>query len=259
MLTHVASEMQVEGHRVGVQFQDFSEQGARLQMTGKSPVKVGQQVVIAVGTVSPNIRARVRWITPSVTEPEQTMVGVEFESLLLEGSQSQEGEHLLEAWQEMTHSFSVFEAFLRILSTLDLEIGDGQKEDMRDAFHNLARWLSGHLGPVNLWAAFPEPDGTCSLQPLAVNYPPPGGDEHSQRERIARASETDMGQLEGAVAYLPGEGLVLECLSLPETESDLAQKLTRMLGQRMTLWTRLMMKNIALTLLSEQFQRLKED
>jgi len=258
MVDHLRSEMEADGVKTPVHFIDISDNGICLEVNRAHPLHVGQDVYIAVGTVSPNIRGKIRWVKSGEGKKDNLQLGVEFESLLLQPPQHQGEDEMLEAWQGLTQSVSVLESFLYILDSRDMEVTDGQVEDLSGAVYKIIRWMEEHLGPLNLWGALHEIDGGVTIHTLVNRHQHQESDSQHIRGRILQAATTEMGVLEDNRAYLPGERIVLECLDLKEGQSDLAQKLGNLLGRRLTLWTRILMKNIALRVLAEEVERLRE-
>lgn len=254
-LEALRTEVQLHGMKVPVRIGDLSEQGVRLLLDAGLDVHTDDEVQIAVGHINPNIRGRVRWTGPVEGAPDQVQIGVEFESFVLETPPEDEIQDLLEAWREVSHTYSVYESFLHILEALDFEIVDGQIEDISDAVYSTVVWIDQRLGPVNLWAIMHDPGGEPTCHLTVERHPVPGPTLDQRTARVREVVEQGITQWYEGLPYLYGDSVVTEYLGTDTAQIDLLQKLTLLLGRRMQFWTRLLMKNIALQLLGEEIGR----
>ena len=111
------TEIEIGGRTFPVRVSDLSQEGMRIILDSEVDINPDQEVKIAVGKISPNVRGRVRWATRSEAHgPAQ--IGIEFESFLLEQPAEDEVQDLLDAWREISHTYTVFESFLHILLSL---------------------------------------------------------------------------------------------------------------------------------------------
>ncbi len=69
-----------ESHRV--QIANLSQEGVRLVVDANVTIETNQEVLIGVGAINPNVKGRVRWVSPSAEDPTKVELGVEFESFL---------------------------------------------------------------------------------------------------------------------------------------------------------------------------------
>lgn len=249
-LHDVHTDAEVAGARMAVRVTDLSEHGVRIALDEGVDVEPDEEVRVAVGRISPNIRGRVRWVAP-----DRRQMGVEFESLLIEVPEAREVQDLLEVWRETSATYSVFESFLHVLDALDFDIVDGAIDDLADAVYSVAVWLNQRLGAVSLWSVIEEADGSRSTH-LIVDRA--GADAPPMDERERRAREVAGGgttRFFGGQPYLHGEAVVVECTGQPEPQIDLLEKIAVLLGKRVQLWSKLLIKNIALQLLGEEVER----
>lgn len=59
-------------------------------------------------------------------------------------------------------------------------------------------------------------------------------------------------------AYFYGETVILECTGDLGKHADLLQHVATMLGRQIPLWSKLIIKNLALRLLADELDRLRE-
>lgn len=255
-LDQIPTEVEFEGQKVPVKICDLSEQGIRLTLDAKFEIAENDQVRIGVGRIKPNIQGRVRWIGEDRDNPENRMIGVEFESFLLEEPQEDEVNDLLEAWREISHSYNTFESFLLILEELDKDIINGRIEDLSEAIHSIIAWIDQNIGDYNLWRIIPEKDGSLTSLEIHVEHTGNGESSDEMESRVLEVAQKGVTLWFDNKPYLYGETVVAEFLKEDKNEVDLIQKLTLILGRRIQLWSKLLMKNISLQLLGDEVERL---
>jgi hypothetical protein len=251
------TEVEIGGVSYPVRVTDLSQEGVRIVLESDVEINLEQEIKIAVGRISPNVRGRVRWIEPH--EPGQpSRFGIEFEAFLLEQpADSKESQDLMDAWREISHSYSITESFLQILLALDQQIVDGRLEDLSEAIHSVTVWVDERVGPLNLWAVVKEPDGSFSAELVVSRHerpPEQAGTRHAHVLRVAREAMT--GWFDGQ-PYLYGGEVVIEYLGTSGGQVDLLQRLAVMLSKRTQFWSKLLMKNISLQLFGEELERLQ--
>lgn len=246
--THVV----VNGVSYPVRLADLSQDGARLELDPQVSLKPDDTITIAVGRISPNINARVRWVRSSAEGASRLELGAEFEDFVLAPPEQDDVEELLEAWQHISQSYSFYETFLSILQTLDEDVLDGRTDELAEALSSVAVWLDQRLGPLNLWTLSQEADGTQRAT-LLVSRHPVSEAMGMRQAYVSHVGSQGLTQWASGRPYLYGGPVVVEYVGEDEAQVDLLQKVTHLLGRRMHFWSRLMMKNIALRLLGEQF------
>jgi PilZ domain len=254
---HLRTEMEFGGVTYPVQVHDLSQEGIRIVM--ESPVEINpeQEVKLAVGKISPNVRGRVRWVSRGQAG-EMTQLGIEFESFLLEAPAEDEVEGLLDAWREISHTYTVFESFLHILLSLDYDIVEGKLDDLSDVIYSVTVWLDQRVGPLNLWGVLKEPDGTLTAQVVVARHPQPPGQDATRRNHVLKVAREELSGWFDGRPYLFGGEIVIEYLGDNEGQVDLLQRLAVLLSKRMQFWSRLLMKNISLQLFGEELERLQK-
>ena len=255
-LTGVRTEMVLGGVHHPIQVQDLSQDGMRIVLDSGVEINPDAEVTIAIGRISPNVRGRVRWVSqPDRTAPAQ--MGVEFESFVIGEPAPDEVEGLLDAWKEISRTYSVFESFLHILHNLDVEIVEGRIDDLSEVICSITVWLDEQVGPLNLWGALKEHGTGLSVQPLVIRHPQPPDQAEVRAAHVRSVAEDGLtGWFDGR-PFLFGGSIVIEYLGDNEGQVDLLQRLTVLLSKRMAFWSRLLMKNIALQLFGEELERLR--
>lgn len=256
-LAQMVTDMELDGVHYPVRVRDLSQHGLRVVLDSDVEIRPDTEIKVAIGKISPNLRGRVRWSARS--EKEHTLqLGVEFESFIIGEPAEDEVQGLLDAWREISHTYSVFESFLHILQQLDSDIVGGTIDDLSEVIYSITAWLDERVGPLNLWGFLREPSGEVSVQPLVARHERPE-EEWEARVRYVRTVAEDglTAWFEGR-PYLFGRDIVIEYLGDSEGQVDLLQRLTVLLAKRIPFWSRLLMQNIALKLFGEQLERLGE-
>ena len=255
-LESLFTEIEVGGVHYPVQVRDISQHGLRIVLNSGVEIKPETEVKIAIGKISTNMRGRVRWAGPQGDAAGQQL-GVEFESFVIEEPGQDEVAHLMDAWREISHTYSVFESFLHILQQLDAEIVEGTVDDLSEVIYSVATWLDERVGPLNLWGTLQEPSGQLNVQPLVARHPRPQHEWETRVQNVRTVAQEGLtGWFDGR-PYLFGSGLVIEYLGQNEGQVDVLQRLTVLLAKRIQFWSRLLMKNIALRLFGEELERLQ--
>jgi PilZ domain len=252
------TEMEVGGVTYPVRVHDLSQEGIRIVLESDVEINPNEEVKVAVGRISPNLRGRVRWVDHS-GGTKSAQLGIEFESFVLEEPPPDEVEDLLAAWRDITHTYSIFESFLHILLSLDYEIVEGKIDDLSDVIYSITVWLDQRAGPLNLWGVLREPDGSLTPQLVVARHPLPADQTATRLEQVRKVAQEEVsGWLEGR-PYLYGGDLVIEYLGETDTQVDLLQRLAVLLSKRMQFWSKLLMKNISLQLFGEEMERQQTD
>ena len=251
------TEMEIGGVAYPVSVHDLSQEGIRIVLDSPVEINPEQEVKIAVGKISPNVRGRVRWISRG-QEGQSTQMGIEFESFVLETPEEDEVEGLLAAWREISHTYSIFESFLHILLSLDYEIVEGKIDDLSDVVYSITVWLDQRVGPLNVWGVLKEPDGSLTAQLVVARHALPPAQEATRRANVLKVARDELtGWFEGR-PYLYGGEIVIEYLGDNEGQVDLLQRLAVLLSKRMQFWSKLIMKNISLQLFGEELERVQQ-
>lgn len=255
-LEQLSTEMEIAGVTYPVHVRDLSQEGIRIVLESPVEINPDEEVKLAVGKISPNVRGRVRWVRAGEGNGPVQM-GIEFESFLLEAPEEDEVEGLLDAWRDISHTYSVLESFLHILLSLDYEIVEGKLDDLSDVVYSITVWLDQRVGPLNLWGVLKEPDGTLSTQLIVSRHPQPPEQEERRHANVLKVAQDELtGWFDGR-PYLFGGEVVIEYLGGNEGQVDLLQRLAVLLSKRMQFWSKLLMKNISLQLFGEQLERLQ--
>jgi hypothetical protein len=183
---------------------------------------------------------------------------VKFESFVLEEPDESEIQDLLAAWQDISRSYSVFESFQQILLMLDFDIVDGKLDDLSEAIYSIGVWVDRSLGPLNLWSVLRESDGTPGANLLAERHPVPDASPEARRAQVSRVGQAELTAWLGGRAYLYGGEVVIEYLGEDQGRIDILQRLAVLLSRRIQFWSKLLMNLIALKLLGEELERLRE-
>lgn len=250
------TEMELGGTTYPVRVFDLSQEGIRIVVDSDVEINPDTEVKIAVGKISPNVRGRVRWVS-SGESGRPAQIGIEFESFVLEQPAEDDVAGLLDAWREISHTYTVFESFLHILLSLDYEIVEGKIEDLSDVIYSITVWMDQRVGPLNLWSVLNEPDGTVTAQLVAARHARPPEEEAARHAHVVKVAQEELtAWLEGR-PYLFGGEVVIEYLGDNEGQVDLLQRLAVLLSKRIQFWSKLLMKNISLQLFGEELERLQ--
>jgi hypothetical protein len=179
---------------------------------------------------------------------------VEFESFLFTQPQEEDVQGLLDAWQGLSQDYSFYDSFLQILIMLDFEVVDGRVDDLSEAIYGIGVWLDQRIGPLNLWQTMREEDGKTIPSLIVDRHPASHASLEERHTHVVKVAEEKLtGWFEGH-PYLIGEDIIIEYLGGNEGQTDLLQRLVLLLASRIKFWSKLLMKNISLQLLSEEFE-----
>jgi hypothetical protein len=247
----LSTEMELGGITYPVRVHDLSQEGMRIVLDSGIEINPDAEVKLAVGKLSPNIRGRVRWVR-SASGEEPAQVGIEFESFIFEEPEADDVDDLLNAWHDISHTYSVLESFLHILLSLDSEIVEGKIDDLSDVVYSVTVWLDNRVGPLNLWGVLKEPDGSFTAQLVVARHALPAADREQHVLQVAR---DEMTAWFDARPFLYGGDFVIEYLGSEEAHAELLQRLVVLLSRRVQFWSKLLMKNISLQLFTEELER----
>jgi len=251
------TELEIDGVSYPVQVQDLSQEGIRIVFETNVEINPDAEVKVAVGKISPNVRGRVRWVKP-LGGTGGPQVGIEFESFVLDAPATDDVDDLLNAWREISHTYSVLESFLHIVISLDTEIVEGKIDDLSDVIYSITVWLDQRVGGLNLWSVLRERDGTHAVQLVVARHALPAGQEAARPANVLQVARDEMtGWIDGR-PYIFGGDVVIEYLGEGEGHVDLLQRLAVLLSKRMQFWSKLLMKNISLQLFGEELERLQK-
>lgn len=246
-----------DGRTVGLIVSDISEGGMGFTVPSGTAVIPNSVMAIGIEQVI-NLQGRVRWVNPDPAHPEQTRLGVEFESLSVQPKSGTEIQEMVNAWMEISHSYSVLDGFLHILDMIDDEILDGHIQDFSDALNGISLWTEQRIGTVNLWQVIRtsgEPDVQLLVQASATQE----ADMATRAHRVQSVAESQVTSWFDQRPYIYGESLVIECMGGFEGKLDLLHKVAAFLGRRVRAWTKLLTKNVALQFMSEEISRYRQE
>ena len=250
------TEIEIGGVSYPVQVHDLSQEGIRIVLDSDVEINPEEEVKVAVGKISPNVRGRVRWISPA-RGSGGSQLGIEFESFVLDAPAQDDVDDLLNAWREISHTYSIFESFLHILLSLDYEIVEGKIDDLSDVIYSITVWLDQRVGGLNLWGVLRERDGSCEPQLVVARHALPPEQEAARRANVQKVAQDALtGWFDGR-PYIYGGDVVIEYLGTEPGQVDLLQRLAVLLSKRMGFWSKLLMKNISLQLFGEELERLQ--
>jgi hypothetical protein len=233
---------------------DISEGGIGFLSDQQTDVSPNDVMAIGIEQVV-NLRGRVRWVAHDPAQPQKTRVGVEFQSVIVHPKRTDEVQEMVDAWMKISHSYNTFDSFLRILDIVDNDILDGKIVDFTDAVSGIAMWMEQSVGDLDLWHVIEGPDGSPDVH-LMVELGSEGRESFDDRaERVAAVARGKVTKWFEHRPYIYGENIVIEFFGNYEGKIDLLHKLAILLGKRTRTWTKLLSKNIALQVLSEQISR----
>jgi hypothetical protein len=213
------------------------------------------EVTIAVGKVMSHIKGRVRWVREDGDHGGLLTAGIQFGAFVVEPRREDEIQDLLDAWREISQTYSIYDSFLHILQVIDLEIVDNKIADISDAVHSLAAWLDQRLGPLNVWSLIREPDHTTTAKLLVERHAPEGETLEQRAAAVRDVAVYGVTTWVRGRPYLLAGDIVVEYVGAGDGKADLIQKLAAAMSLRMAFWTKLLIKNMALELLGEQAEK----
>ena len=248
------TKLEVGGESYQVKIANMSQEGMRIIVDSNVVIDTNQEVLIGVGAINPNVKGRVRWISPSAEDPSRVELGVEFESFLFTQPEEEDVQGLLDAWQDLSQDYSFYDSFLQILTMLDFEIVDGRISDLSEAIYGIAVWLDQRMGPLNLWQAMREEGGKITPSMIVERHPASHASLEDRKTHVIKAAGEELTVWLGGHPYFYGEDMIIEYLGGNEGQTDLLQRLVLLLAKRIKFWSKLLMKNISLQLLSEEYE-----
>ena len=253
---HHPLDVDLEGKVHSMVVADISEGG--IGFLTEEPAAVSPNDVMGIGIEQViNLRGRVRWVGKDPERPGQTRVGVEFQSVIIHPKRTDDVQEMVDAWMKISQSYNTFDSFLRILDIIDNDILDGKIVDFADAVSGIAMWMEQSVGDLDLWHVAEGLKGGADVQ-LMVELSSNGRDSFDDRAaRVAAVAQNKVTKWFERRPYIYGESVVIEFFGNYEGKIDLLQKLAILLGKRTRTWTKLLSKNIALQVLSEQISRQK--
>ncbi|MBI3992063.1 MAG: PilZ domain-containing protein [Candidatus Lambdaproteobacteria bacterium] len=252
------TSVEINGKMVRVRVVDLSEGGMRLVLPPDVMVSPDDEVNVAIDKVIPNVRGRVRWVSPDASAAGAKMLGLKFESFMINPVEEHEVQDLIDAWMDVSQAFNDLDRFVRIVELIDNEIIDGKIDDISEAVVSVTVWLERNVAPLNLWTVIHD-EGHEPVTALTVERNKLAGYEMAGRAAIAQqAAMSRMTIWADERAYFYGETVVMECIGELGKNADLLQHVAIMLGRKIPLWSKLLIKNIALRLLADELDRLRE-
>ena len=247
-------DVDLEGKVHSMLVADISEGGIGFVSEEQTAVNPNDVMAIGIEQVI-NLRGRVRWVGKDPANPARTHVGVEFQSVIVHPKRADDVQEMVDAWMKISQSYSTFDSFLRILDIIDNDILDGKIVDFADAVSGIAMWMEQSVGDLDLWHVLEGMDGGADVH-LMVELSSAGRDAFDDRaSRVAAVAQNKVTKWFEHRPYIYGENVVIEYFGNYEGKIDLLHKLAILLGKRTRTWTKLLSKNIALQVLSEQISR----
>lgn len=234
---------------------DLSEGGMRVVLPGGLALHPDDEVTIAVGKVMSHIKGRVRWVREEGDHGGLLTAGIQFGAFVVEPRQEDQIQDLLDAWREISQTYSVYDSFLHILQVIDQEILDNQIAGISDAVHSLVAWMSQRLGPLNVWSLVREPDHTITATLLVERHAPEGETLETRAAAVRDVAVYGVTTWVRGRPYLLAGDIVVEYVGSNNGKADLIQKLAAAMSQRLAFWNKLFIKNMALELLGEQVEK----
>jgi hypothetical protein len=257
-LEDLYTEIQTEDRTIPARISDLSEGGMRLVLPEGYALRRDDEVTIAIGKVMSHIKGRVRWVQ---TEPESgglVTLGVQFGGFVVEPRQEDEIQVLLDAWRDISQTYSTYDSFLHILQIIDLEILDGKIDNISDAVHSVAAWLDQRMGPLNVWSLIREANDSVSAKVLVERHAPPNETVETRTAAVRDVAVYGVTTWVRGRPYLLAGNIVIEYMGAAQDKIDLIQKLAAVMSTRFAFWSKLLIKNISLELLGEQMARSRQ-
>jgi hypothetical protein len=246
----------VSGERtIPARISDLSEGGMRLVLPEGVTLNRDDEVTIAVGKVMSHIKGRVKWVDTASDPGGLITVGIQFGTFVVEPRKEDEIQDLLDAWRDISQTYSTYDSFLHILQIIDLDIVDNKIEDMSDAVHSLVAWMDQRLGPLNVWSLIRESNNTITAKLLVERHPPDGETADTRAAAVRDVAVYGVTTWVRGRPYLLAGDIVIEYVGTNEGKIDLIQKLAAVMSTRIAFWSKLLIKNMALILLGEQVEK----
>ncbi|HEX7926234.1 MAG TPA: hypothetical protein VF678_01505, partial [bacterium] len=212
------------------------------------------EVTIAVGKVMSHIKGRVKWVQDGESGGPQ-VVGIQFGTFVVEPRKEDEIQDLLDAWRDISQTYSTYDSFLHILQIIDQDILDSKIDDMSDAVHSLVAWMDQRLGPLNVWSLIREANSGVTPKVLVERHPPEGETPETRASAVRDVALYGVTTWVRGRPYLLAGDTVIEYVGTSEGKIDLIQKLAAVMSTRIGFWSKLLIKNMALELLGDQVEK----
>lgn len=253
------TSIEINGKSVRAQIMDLSESGMRIALPADVIVTPDDEIKVAIEKVIPNLQGRVRWVSTDPDAPDAKFLGVQFESLMINPIEEHEVQDIIDAWAEVSQTFNDLESFMRIAELIDGDIIDSKIEDIGEAVMSVTVWIERNIVPLNLWTVVEEPGGGKSCT-LTVERRKAGDDAAADRAQLVqKAADNRMTEWGDGRACFFGEMLVLECFGDLTHNADLMQHVAVQLGKKIPMWTKLLIKNMAMQLLADEVDQLRNE
>jgi hypothetical protein len=253
----IFTEIQLNDATVPVRILDLSEGGLRLALPKGQKFRQDDEVTISLGKVFSRIKGRVRWADPTGATPDEIVMGIQFGNFVVEPRKQDEIQSLLDAWRDISETYSVYDSFLHIVDILDMDVLDGKIDNLSDAVHSLVAWLDQKMGPINVWSLIREGNSGVSARLLVDRHPLPKESLESRLATVRSVAVHGVTTWVGGRPYLLAGDIVLESVGPSDDKIDLLQKMAALMSLRITFWTKLLVKNVALDLFGEQIDILR--
>lgn len=251
-LEDLYTEIQTDDRTIPARISDLSEGGMRLVLPEGYSLNLDDEVTIAIGKVMSHIKGRVRWVHAEPESGGLVTLGIQFGSFVVEPRKDDEIQDLLDAWRDISQTYSTYDSFLHILQIIDLDILDGKIDDISGAIHSLVAWLDQRMGPLNVWSLIREPNKSVSPKLLVERHAPPNETVETRTAAVRDVAVYGVTTWVRGRPYLLAGDIVIEYMGNSEGKIDLIQKLAAVMSTRIAFWSKLLIKNIALELLGEQ-------
>lgn len=245
----------MQGQKHQVRVLDLSEGGMRIVVPAELALGPNDHLTVALGNVLTNVAGRVRWMNQASGGGESVELGISFDSLLLKSRADDEVEGLFEAWENLANRYTVLDAFVEIIESLDQEVVDDRLRDLAGTVRRLTGWIEQRVGPLAVWQVIEEP-GRNPLVRRIVDRGDESGTPIAERERRASAAAAaKVTEWHEGRPYLYAGQVVIEFFGATEGRMDLLQRIGNLLALKIVLWTKILIKNQAIALLGEELDR----
>ena len=250
-------EVELDGKPHSLIVADISQGGFGFEVPYGPTVNTDDFLAIGIEQVI-NLRGRVRWVSPAGGGAKEARLGLEFETLTVQPKSSEDLQDMVDAWMNISHSYNIFDGFLRIIESIDNDILDGNIGEFSDAVVGIAMWIEQQVGPVNIWQVITTGTGQADAILLVESTNATNDSTKEAASRAASVGSSQLTQWFDGKPFIYSENVVIECLTEIGTNTDLLHRLAHILGKRLRLWTKLLSRNIALQILGEEIERYRD-
>lgn len=252
ILDNLYTGVEIDGRTMRGRIVDLSEGGMKIALPPGVKAINEEIVHITIDNVAPVIKSRVRWVSTDEEDPQQSYMGVQFETVVIDSLEPNQQPKKIDLPVDQGASGGEYGHILQRIEDVEAKIIDGEIEDLSQAAGEISNWIEGALGPLNVWRLIPEPDGSHSAELMLDRGHGAKKSLPARKAQVVACGEQSQNILEGEASCIWGGSIVLEVFSSLAGRESLAQRIALLYGGRVNTWSKLIIKNIALKFISDE-------